>query len=313
MTKAPEGLDDALRNTQASPSNRPARPPAATLRARGVLLNARTNYRLNGALQIINLGPIPVENKQRVELLKGVSALYYGLSTPSGIVNVVTKRAGDRPVTSLYVDGDAEGSVGGRFDIGRKVGAGDAIGIRINAYGSHIETPIDGVNGYRYLASGAFDWQASDRLSFKLSEHYRRATDEPGGITLPTAVNGVITLPAISQPAQPLCPGQRTLSHLDQCPGSHGLSTGRNLVGACRGRLCQHPPPAHDRQHRQIQPGDRRRHDRGDLYPDQDANLYWRAELAGEAQTLGIRHELLLGYARNRQVQEDQHPQKLWR
>jgi iron complex outermembrane receptor protein len=55
--------------------------------SRGVLMNARTNYRLNGALQIINLGPIPIENKQRVELLKGVSALYYGISTPSGIAD----------------------------------------------------------------------------------------------------------------------------------------------------------------------------------------------------------------------------------
>lgn len=50
-------------------------------------MNARTNYRLNGALQIINLGPIPIENKQRVELLKGVSALYYGISMPSGIAD----------------------------------------------------------------------------------------------------------------------------------------------------------------------------------------------------------------------------------
>jgi outer membrane receptor protein involved in Fe transport len=120
-----------------------------------------------------------------VELLKGVSALYYGISTPSGIVNLVMKRAGDKPVTNVTLTGDAEGSYGGGVDIGRKFGADKQFGVRLNGYGSHVETPINGVNGYRYLASGAFDWQATDKLSFKLDvEHYRRATDEPGGISL---------------------------------------------------------------------------------------------------------------------------------
>ncbi|MBB3357155.1 MULTISPECIES: hypothetical protein [unclassified Novosphingobium] len=84
---------------------------------------------------------------------------------------------------------------------GRKLGAARNIGLRLNAYGSHVEMPINGVNGYRYLASGAFDWQASEKLSFKIdAEHHRRATDEPGGITLPAAINGLITLPAIPDP-----------------------------------------------------------------------------------------------------------------
>jgi iron complex outermembrane receptor protein len=312
MTKAPEGLDDALRNTQASPSNRPAR-PQQQLCARAASCSMRAPYRLNGALQIINLGPIPVENKQRVELLKGVSALYYGLSTPSGIVNVVTKRAGDRPVTSLYVDGDAEAAwAAGSTSAARSAQAMPSASASTPMV--RIETPIDGVNGYRYLASGAFDWQASDRLSFKLSEHYRRATDEPGGITLPAAVNSVITLPAIPSPHSRYAPvnapyrtwvtnalgrmdyrlagtwsvrveggyantrRQRMIANI----GKYNLATGAGTIAAT-------------------------------YTPDQDANLYWRAELAGEAQTLGIRHELLLGYARNRQVQEDQHPQALWR
>ncbi|WP_022675914.1 TonB-dependent siderophore receptor [Novosphingobium sp. B-7] len=307
-----KGLDDALRNTPGITQQSTSPTTSNNFAARGVLLNARTNYRLNGALQIINLGPIPVENKQRVELLKGVSALYYGLSTPSGIVNVVTKRAGDRPVTSLYVDGDAEGSVGGGFDIGRKLGAGDAIGIRINAYGSHIETPIDGVNGYRYLASGAFDWQASDRLSFKLDvEHYRRATDEPGGITLPTAINGVITLPEIPNPHNRYAPVNapyrtwvtNALGRMDyRLAGTWSVRVEGGYANTRRQRMIANIGKTN------LVTG------AGTIAatytPDQEyANLYWRAELAGEAQTLGIRHELLLGYARNRQVQEDQHPQ----
>ena len=50
----------------------------------------RTNYRLNGSMPIMNFSQVPMENKARVEVLKGASALYYGFTAPSGIVNYVT-------------------------------------------------------------------------------------------------------------------------------------------------------------------------------------------------------------------------------
>lgn len=45
-------------------------------------------------LPVINLVDIPLENKARVEVLKGAASLYYDFVPPSGIVNPVTKRAG---------------------------------------------------------------------------------------------------------------------------------------------------------------------------------------------------------------------------
>ncbi|MCV5656037.1 TonB-dependent receptor plug domain-containing protein, partial [Escherichia coli] len=68
---------------------------------RGLLVENRGNYRLNGSLPVINLIDIPMENKERVEVLKGASSLYYGFVPPSGIVNFVTRRAGREPVTSI--------------------------------------------------------------------------------------------------------------------------------------------------------------------------------------------------------------------
>ena len=40
----------------------------------------------NGTLPLNNLIEMPLEDKERVEALKGSSALYYGFSAPSGIV-----------------------------------------------------------------------------------------------------------------------------------------------------------------------------------------------------------------------------------
>ncbi|MGF7156037.1 TonB-dependent receptor [Novosphingobium gossypii] len=304
------GLEEALRNTPGVTQQATSPTTSNNFVSRGVLMNARTNYRLNGALQIINLSPVPIENKQRVELLKGVSALYYGIATPSGIVNVVAKRAGDRPVTNVYVNGDAEGSVGAGVDVGRKFGPDRQFGVRLNGYASHVETPIDGINGHRYLASGAFDWQATDRLSLKLDvEHYRRATDEPGGISLSAFQLLGDVIPNPRNRYAPVNAPYRTwstnvLGRADYVLGRDwsvrvegGLATSRRQrsradfsftnaasVTAGAGRIT------------------------GNYTPDQSyRNEYARAEIAGRLDTFGIRHELLIGAARNRQVQDDQH------
>jgi iron complex outermembrane recepter protein len=307
-----QGLDDALRNTPGITQQSTSPTTTNNFVSRGVLMNARTNYRLNGALQIVNLGPIPIENKQRVELLKGVSALYYGISTPSGIVNVVTKRATVQPVTTIYTNGDSEGSIGGGIDIGRQFGPDKRFGARINAYGAHLETPIDGVNGTRYVVSGAFDWRVDDRLSLKLDvEHYRRATDEPGGITLPAAVNGVIALPAIPDPHNRYAPVNAPY----RTWVTNALGRADYALGADWSIRAE---AGYARTRRQRMIANITRFDlatgagtiNATYAPDQTyTNLYWRTEIAGKLDTLGIKHDLLFGYARNRQEQEDQHTQ----
>lgn len=303
------GLEEALRNTPGVTQQATSPVTSNNFVARGVLMNARTNYRLNGSLQIINLSPIPIENKQRVELLRGVSALYYGLATPSGIVNVVTKRAGDRPVTSFYVNGDAEGSYGGGIDLGRRFGPDGQFGARFNAYAGHIETPIDGVDGYRYLASGAFDWQATDRLSFKLDvEHYRRVTDEPGGI----AIAAARLLPEIPNPHNRYAPANapyRTWSTNVLGRADYALGDDWSLRAEAGYAQSRRQRTRADFSFTSTVTGPMTGIGRisGNYTPDQEyTNAYLRGEIAGKLDTFGIEHQLLLGVARNRQVQEDQ-------
>ncbi|MDR6788511.1 iron complex outermembrane receptor protein [Sphingomonas sp. BE138] len=307
-----QGLEDALRNTAGVGQQSTSPITTNSFVSRGVFINPRTNYRLNGALQIVNMGPIPIENKQRVEMLKGVSALYYGLSTPSGIVNVVTKRAGDRPVTQVQLTGDAEGSYGGGVDIGRRFGT---VGVRLNGYAGHLEFPIDCVDGRRAMASGAFDWQATARLSLKLDlEYYRRATDEPGGIRLPDAVGavrgigGTIALPDIPDPHRQLAPRDApyvTWVNNVLARGDYDLGGGWGI--RVEGGRAQ---ARRDRAQSNLERIDLATGE-GVLVSvqtrDQDyRNTYVRTEVSGALGTFGIRHELLFGYTRNRQVQTDQ-------
>lgn len=165
---------------------------------RGILVDNRGNYRLNGSLPIINLIDVPLENKERVEVLKGASSLYYGFVPPSGIVNLVTKRAGKDPVTTLTLSANQHGGANVHADVARRFGSQQQFGARVNLLGGREDIGVDNFSGDRSLASAALDWRATSALSFKLDlEHYRKNVTEPPAILAPAAVNGVITLPAV--------------------------------------------------------------------------------------------------------------------
>lgn len=165
---------------------------------RGIFVENRSNYRLNGSLPIINLIDIPLENKERVEVLKGASSLYYGFVPPSGVVNLVTKRAGKTPVSNLAVSANQHGGANVHVDLGRRFGSEQQFGVRINLLDGREDIGIDNFSGERSLASAAFDWRATDKLSFKLDfEHYRKNVSEQAAIAVPAAVGGKITLPGV--------------------------------------------------------------------------------------------------------------------
>ena len=165
---------------------------------RGILVENRGNYRLNGSLPIINLIDIPLENKERVEVLKGASSLYYGFIPPSGIVNLVTKRAGKEPVSNIALSANQYGGANVHADVARRFGNEQQFGARVNLLGGREDIGVDNFSGDRALASAALDWRATPALSFKLDlEHYRKNVTEPPAILVPAAVNGVITLPAV--------------------------------------------------------------------------------------------------------------------
>ncbi len=168
---------------------------------RGIALEGRTSFRLNGALPINNFLAMPLEDKQGEEALKGAAALLFGIASPSGIVNLVTKRAGDKPNASIGIAGNTNGEIVGSVDVGRRFGTDNQFGIRVNAAGGHLSNQLEDAEGSRRFVSVAADWRASDRLSFKLDfEDYERSFTENSTIGLLSPVNGKIPLPAVPDP-----------------------------------------------------------------------------------------------------------------
>ncbi len=188
---------DAVRNTAGVTQSQLNATIYSNLAVRGVAVDNLTNYRFNGVLPIINFIDMPMENKDRVEVLKGAAGLYYGFASPSGIVNLVTSRASAEPINKASLSGNVHGAYGGHVDIGRKWGD---VGLRVNAAANSLETGVDDTKGRRYFASAAFDWDVTDDLEIMLdAEYIDKSVTEATELVLPAAVNGVITLPAFQK------------------------------------------------------------------------------------------------------------------
>src|SRR5258706_3909069 len=125
----------------------------------------------------------------------------FGVASPAGIINLVTKRAGEIDVASLAMAGNSLGQYGGSFDIGRRFGAEREVGVRINASQAHTENGIRETGGQSKFASLGFDYKINDRLSIQGDyEYIARIAIEQGGVSLLPAVNGVIPITPVPNP-----------------------------------------------------------------------------------------------------------------
>jgi len=113
-----DGILDALRNSAGVTSSQINTSVYSNLAIRGIIVENRGNFRLNGTLPIINLIDLPLENKSRVEALKGASALYYGFTTRAGIINLTSKRPTSEPYVGAKIAGNNRGQLVGSIDAG---------------------------------------------------------------------------------------------------------------------------------------------------------------------------------------------------
>lgn len=184
---------DAARNTPGVTQSQINSTIYSNLSIRGIPVDNLTNYRFNGILPVINLIDMPMESKDRIEILKGAGGLYYGFASPSGIVNMVSSRYLADPTTEIEVSGNSHGTYGAHADVSHRLSRG---GSRFNAAAYSLDNGVDNSEGKRYFVSEAFDWAFTDRLSIQLDgEYVWKEVTEATGFVAPPAVNGVIDVP----------------------------------------------------------------------------------------------------------------------
>ncbi|WP_060486105.1 TonB-dependent receptor [Pseudomonas sp. NBRC 111123] len=144
------------------------------------LFNSDVSY--NGLYGILPTYSIDMEMADRVDILKGPSQLINGISprgSVGGAINVVPKRAGDKPVTEFTGSYASGSQAGAAVDVGRRFGEGEQFGLRFNAVKQAGDTEWDHQSVDREMAVLGLDFRGERlRLSADLG-HTERDTDAP--------------------------------------------------------------------------------------------------------------------------------------
>ena len=164
------------------------------LTVRGFVLDNRFNFRRDG-LPINAETAIPLDNKSRIEILKGTSGMQAGTSAPGGLVNYVVKRPLDTPLRSAAIEWRQAGSVSGALDLSQRFGEAQAFGVRVNAAAAHLDPLLRSATGNRSLFALAADWRVSadTLIEAEVETSHRSQPSQPGfsmlGDTLPAPTN----------------------------------------------------------------------------------------------------------------------------
>ncbi|WP_429203082.1 TonB-dependent siderophore receptor [Massilia sp. UYP11] len=166
---------------------------------RGFTLDNATSYRKD-MIAISGDTQIPLENKERIEVLRGLAGLQAGVAAPGGMINFVTKRPTNAPLRQATVEVRERGTVYGAVDLGGRF-ADRRFGYRINAAAEDLKSYVRGADGERQFASAAFDWQVTPDalLQIDLDHQHKAQITAPGyqlirGEVLPTGVSPKILL-----------------------------------------------------------------------------------------------------------------------
>lgn len=162
---------------------------------RGFPLDAATSYRING-MSVTGEQNIAFENKERLEILKGVGAMQAGAASPSGIINYVTKRPKD--VQSITLSTGERGTQYVAADYGTFLGETKSLGIRINAAHENIRPYVKDAKGERQFFSLAADAKISSKTLLKFDFEYQDKSQKSvpglmllGGTTLPSVKSDI--------------------------------------------------------------------------------------------------------------------------
>ena len=160
---------------------------------RGFPIDLATGLQING-MTIAGEQDVPLENKQRVEIVKGIAGLESGIASAGGVIDYVTKEpyAGERPDLDLATDhrGSSYGSM--QFAV---PGLHGGIGLLITAAGEDIHTYVEGANGWRGMGAADGRWKLGANTQLTTDFEYQHKVERSeagyqllGGTTVPAPV-----------------------------------------------------------------------------------------------------------------------------
>lgn len=137
------------------------------LSIRGYALDLGTGYRSNN-LAMTGEQPIALEDKQQVEVLKGLAGLSAGVMEPGGVINFISKRPAD--VRTLTLGVDSRGSAYAALDAGAWLSP--SFGLRANIAWEDMQSYVRHANGRRAFIALAADWKIGAATTLELDANH---------------------------------------------------------------------------------------------------------------------------------------------
>lgn len=128
---------------------------------------------LNGLYGLTSASRMPALMTERVEVLKSSSTLMNGIGpngSVGGNINIVTKRAGDEPLTRFTSVYQSKNQLGVQADLGRRFGEDKRWGVRVNGAHRDGETGVDDSNQRQDVGVLGLDY-AGSRLRWSLDAY----------------------------------------------------------------------------------------------------------------------------------------------
>jgi iron complex outermembrane receptor protein len=144
---------------------------------RGFAIDLATGLEING-MTIAGEQDVPLENKERVEILKGIAGVESGVANAGGLIDFVTKRPA--AVKAVDLATDHRGSTYGAVDLGSFFGRKKQAGVRLNLAGERISSYMNDTNGWRAAGAAAADWRLSPKAVWKGDFEYQHKVERDG-------------------------------------------------------------------------------------------------------------------------------------
>ncbi|MDT6961897.1 TonB-dependent receptor [Cupriavidus sp. SZY C1] len=156
---------------------------------------------LNGLYGMASSSRMPAAIMERVEVLKGPGTLMYGIGpngSIGGAINVVTKRAGDEPLTRLTTTYESKSLFGVQADVGRRFGENKEWGVRVNGVFRGGDTTLDDGRQKQGVGALALDyrgkklrWSLDTYTQHEGTDNFRPQIGFQAGVTkIPDAPSG---------------------------------------------------------------------------------------------------------------------------
>lgn len=142
----------------------------------------------------------PLDDKERIEVLTGAAGFLYGITSPAGMVNFVTKRPTGTPLHVATV-GIQDDQVYGQLDLGGALPGRSDLSYRVNlAYADPGDLGAEHQSQERYLISGALDWRlAPDAVLAFDAARARRELGYAQALFMTSAAIGIPDAPDVAK------------------------------------------------------------------------------------------------------------------